>query len=129
MRLLTLKLFKHPHGLLGNTNSLALENDKPLEWSAAEEFNFTGAGLLLVFASLEDEITRPLQIERPCRPPPEAVELDDEGYVVGGKAACRATLCLKKGPSLVYGGRQPGVQVGKESVSTKRGGRYRKYRL
>lgn len=125
MRLLTLKFFKHLHNFLGMKTLFSLQDEKLLELSAVEQFNWTGAKLLLVFASLEDEITRPLQIERLCGPPSEVVERDDEGNVVGCKAACEATLCLKKGPSLVYGGKGPGVQVGKELVSKKRGGSHR----
>lgn len=47
----------------------------------------------------------------------EVAELDDEGNVMSGEALSVIELCLKKGPSFVYGGVEPPVSNAKEMGS------------
>lgn len=53
MRLLTLKLFRHVHGLLENNRLYALKNKKLFERSPVERF-FNESALPLVFGTLGD---------------------------------------------------------------------------
>lgn len=107
LRTLMLELFKHPHGVLTNIMFYALEDDKLFGRSRVHQLFLTAPALPLVLETFEEEITHPLQIERPARSPPEVVELDNEGNVVRGEASPGVQLCLKEGPSPVCEGVQP----------------------
>lgn len=52
--------------------------------------------LPLVFATLGDEITHLLQVERPAMSLTEVVELVDEGSIVGEENSSVVERCLKK---------------------------------
>lgn len=82
MRLLRLEFFRHLTVLLGNDAFYALKYDRLLEWSTAQQVSLTALALALVFASAANEISDPLQFERPDSSPAEVVTLSDARKVV-----------------------------------------------
>lgn len=73
-----------------------------MEW-----FSFTAPTLLPVFAIFGDKTAPPLQFERPAKSREEVAQPDEEGDVLRAKASSGVELCLKEGPLLVYGEKEP----------------------
>lgn len=104
MRLLTLELFKHLHGVLGNRMLHVLKNNKPFERSAMTRLCFTAPALSLLIATLENETAHSAQIERPARSVAEEVKLHDEDKVYawremsqnGALPGGRPFICVRK---------------------------------
>lgn len=63
MRLPTLKLFKHLHGLPANNILCTPEDDKLLEYSAVQQFFLAALALPLLFTVLARETAQPSQLE------------------------------------------------------------------
>lgn len=102
MRQLTLKLFEHLQGPLGNSTVYALEDKKHFEYSAVQQFYFMASALPIVIAALEDETSSLRRIERPGLSSAKVVQLDGDGNAAREEASSRVDLCLKEGLSVVY---------------------------
>lgn len=101
VRLLTVKFFKQLQGLPENITMYAMEDDKLFEWSAVHWFSLTAPALLLLFATFEDEVGHPLQIDRRALSLAEIVKLDDVEVVVLGETSPGVALCREENPSFV----------------------------
>lgn len=102
MRLSTLLLLKHLHGLLESITLCAPNSEKLFESSTVQESRFTAPALPLVSVTLGDKISHHLQVERPVMSRSEVVELDDERGAVRAERSFELELCLEERPCLVY---------------------------
>lgn len=82
VRSFTLQLFSPLHAFLGSSGLHTLDTDKPLDWNAARQPQYTAPALLLVFALVSHEVVQQRHTERSAVERSRLIDLDDEGSAV-----------------------------------------------